>query len=74
LRRQHAQRGGGRGGYLRIVGLMHTPNGLMFVMGFESVIVAAGCDDAITLATGNTVSEDGAAPKVHWNIAPFTTT
>jgi hypothetical protein len=53
---------------------MHTPNGLMFVMGFESVIVAAGCDDAITLATGKTVSADGAAPKVHCSIAPFTTT
>jgi hypothetical protein len=52
---------------------MHTPNDLMFAMGFESMIVAAGCDDAITLVTGKTVSGDGAAPKVHCNIAPLTT-
>jgi hypothetical protein len=53
---------------------MHTPNGLMFVMGSESMIVAAGCDDTVTPATGKTDSEDGAAPKVHCSIAPFTTT
>lgn len=46
----------------------------MFAIGCESMIVAAGCEDAITLGVGNTVSADGAAPKVHCSIAPFTTT
>ncbi|WP_020103021.1 hypothetical protein [Mycobacterium sp. 360MFTsu5.1] len=53
---------------------MHTPKELMFAIGLESAIVAAGCEDAVTLVAGKTVSADGAAPKVHCSIAPFTTT
>jgi hypothetical protein len=45
----------------------------MFVIGLESMIVATGCEDTMVLVTGKTVSADGAAPNVHCNIAPFTT-
>lgn len=49
--------------------LVHMPNGGMFIIGTMSLIVAAGLPSIITRLVGNTVSVDGAMPKLHVNIA-----
>lgn len=51
----------------------HMPNGITFLFGTLSMIVAAGCPAAKTLFSGVTVKADGAIPKEHVNCALFTT-
>ena len=53
--------------------LMHTPNGAMLRNGTLSLIVATGLFSALTMLVGNTLSELGAAPIEHINIAPIAT-
>ena len=48
---------------------MHMPNGGMLVIGIKSMMLAAGVV-ALTLLTGNTLSAEGAIPKVHIMTAP----
>jgi hypothetical protein len=43
---------------------MHMPKGMTFSMGLLSMMLAAGVV-ANTLLVGNTISDDGAAPKLH---------
>ena len=45
--------------------LMHMPNGAMLIIGLKSMIVAAGWPLVLTRSSGNTVSVDGAMPKLH---------
>jgi hypothetical protein len=49
---------------------VHMPKGRILVIGMMSMIVAAGIFVAFTLATGRTIIELGATPKVHCIIAP----
>jgi hypothetical protein len=51
---------------------MHMPKGGMLVMGIKSMMLAAGAV-ALTLFTGNTLSAEGAIPKVHIMTAPEVT-
>jgi hypothetical protein len=51
---------------------MHIPKGGMLVIGMKSMMLAAGAV-AFTLFTGNTLSADGAIPKVHIITAPEVT-
>ncbi len=53
--------------------LLQTPNGAMLATGALSMMVAAGTPPAIVRFAGRTISELGAAPKLHWSIAPMTT-
>jgi hypothetical protein len=48
----------------------HTPNGGMLAIGMLSMMVAAGVP-VITQFTGSTTRLLGAAPKLHWSIAPI---
>jgi hypothetical protein len=51
----------------------HIPNGMIFIIGLLSMMFAAGWPPIITLLSGNTIKEDGAKPKLHFNIAPLQT-
>jgi len=51
---------------------LHIPNGIMFIIGLLSMILAAGVP-LRTLLAGNTVNDDGATPKLHCSIAPIHT-
>ena len=51
---------------------MHIPNGGMFTMGAQSMMVAAGAP-AIVLLVGKTLSVEGAMPNEHIIIAPVVT-
>ena len=51
---------------------MHMPKGGILVMGIKSMMLAAGAV-ALTLFTGNTLSAEGAIPKVHIMTAPEVT-
>jgi len=53
--------------------LIHIPKGMMFFIGTLSMMVAAGSLPALVIFSGVTISELGATPKLHANIAPFTT-
>lgn len=53
-------------------GDMHIPNGGMFAIGLKSMMFAAGVPVIVLLAGGTTMVL-GAAPKVHWSIAPMQT-
>src|ERR1700739_3005227 len=50
----------------------HIPKGRMLVMGMLSMMVAAGVPVS-TAFVGSTTRLDGAAPKLHCNIAPMQT-
>ncbi len=52
---------------------MHIPNGMMFVIGMWSMMLASGTMLVITLLVGSTTSELGAMPKLHIIIAPIQT-
>jgi hypothetical protein len=54
-------------------GPMHMPNGGIFTMGAESMIVAAGSPLVITRFVGSTTKLLGATPKLHMSIAPMHT-
>jgi hypothetical protein len=49
--------------------LLHMPNGGILDMGLLSMIVAIGWV-VMTFFSGNTINVDGAAPKVHFILAP----
>jgi len=51
---------------------MHMPNGGMFTIGAQSMIVAAGVP-AMVLLTGRTLRAEGATPKEHIIMAPAVT-
>jgi hypothetical protein len=51
----------------------HMPNGMMFFIGTWSMIVATGMALDVVLFSGVTTNVDGANPKVHCSMAPFTT-
>lgn len=55
------------------VGALQAPNGMIFNMGLWSMMLAAGWLPQLTLFTGRTIRDEGAAPKLHDNIALFTT-
>jgi hypothetical protein len=44
---------------------IHIPKGGILTIGLFSMIEAAAGPPALTMPTGNTLSADGAAPKVH---------
>lgn len=48
---------------------LHIPKGSIFTIETLSMILAAGIV-LTTLLFGNTVRQDGAAPKLHWSCAP----
>jgi hypothetical protein len=49
--------------------LMQTPNGITFIIGAWSMMLATG-GPANTWPTGKTASVEGAAPKLHIKLAP----
>jgi hypothetical protein len=51
---------------------MHIPKGGILVIGIKSMMLAAGAV-ALTRFTGNTLSAEGAIPKVHIITAPEVT-
>src|SRR4051794_36272686 len=55
-----------------LAGDWHMPKGRMFTSGLLSMMLAAGVV-ASTLLAGSTISEEGATPKLHCNMAPVTT-
>ncbi len=50
-----------------------TPKGITFFIGMLSMIIAADLPVALTIFSGVTVNELGAAPKEHCSIAPIQT-
>jgi len=54
------------------VSTLHVPKGMMFVMGIESMMFAAGFTSPVTVGVG-TAKTDGAEPEVHWSCAPIDT-
>jgi hypothetical protein len=50
-------------------GVVHIPNGGMFVIGTMSCTVPAGLPSTSTRFVGNTLSVDGAMPKLHVSVA-----
>ena len=52
---------------------VHTPNGIIFVIGIWSIIFASGTIPVKTLFAGSTTRELGATPKLHCIIAPIQT-
>src|ERR1700735_4045151 len=54
-------------------GLLQVPKGMMFINGALSMIVAAGTPPAMVWFVGSTTMLLGAAPKLHWSMAPITT-
>ena len=64
------------GGGLTVAGLagqLHMPKGGIFPIGLKSIIVAAGFDATVTVVCEFTMRDDGAAPKLHWRLAPIHT-
>lgn len=57
-------------GLLRV---LHTPNGMIFIIGMLSIMVAAGRLQALTMLAGKTVIVLGATPKVQLIMAPLVT-
>ena len=55
-----------------LVGAEHIPNGGMLLIGLKSIIVAAGVPQVVVGAEV-AFNVAGAAPKLHCNIAPVTT-
>lgn len=53
--------------------LEHIPNGMILTKGLWSMILAAGLLLVITLLAGKTIRLEGAAPKLHWSMAPMQT-
>jgi len=53
-------------------GAEHMPKGMMFTSGAWSMMFASGVWVSVRF-TGNTTNELGAAPKLHFNIAPMHT-
>lgn len=53
--------------------LVHTPNGMTFISGTLSMMLAAGTPPIIVRFAGRTTSVDGAIPIVQSVVAPFTT-
>ena len=51
---------------------LHMPKGMMFAMGFISMMLAAGVPQKV-LFWGSTTNADGAAPKLHISCAPLHT-
>src|ERR1017187_9151298 len=56
-----------------LAGDMHMPNGMMFIIGTWSMMLASGTWSVNVLFTGSTTSELGAMPKVHIMLAPMQT-
>lgn len=52
---------------------MHRPNGATLTIGLLSMMFAAGLPPIVTRFAGNTLSEPGNEPPVHWINAPATT-
>jgi hypothetical protein len=52
---------------------VHIPNGMIFIIGLWSMILAAGTPATFTMLTGSTTRLLGATPKLHWSKAPLTT-
>jgi len=52
---------------------MHTPNGMMFMNGLLSMMLAIGFFSAVTRFSGSTVIGAGAAPNEHMRLSPITT-
>lgn len=53
--------------------LVHSPNGMMFMNGLLSMMLAAGWFSTITRLAGSTINVDGAIPNEHKVDAPLTT-
>jgi hypothetical protein len=53
--------------------LAQVPKGLIFTIGLQSPIFAFALPPTSTRFIGNTVRVDGAAPRTHFKVAPFTT-
>lgn len=53
--------------------LMHTPNGMMFIIGLLSMMFAIGLFTAIVRLAGSTEMLEGAAPNEHMSMSPRTT-
>jgi len=51
---------------------LHVPNGITFTIGAPSMMFAAGVP-VVTQFVGSTTNEEGAAPKLHFSIAPMQT-
>jgi hypothetical protein len=49
--------------------LVHMANGIMFIKGMLSMIVAAGSLEALTILVGKIVKGVGAVPKLHMQTA-----
>jgi NADH:ubiquinone oxidoreductase subunit K len=56
-----------------LLGVLHTPNGMMFFMGMKSMMLAAGCVPDNTRFSGVTIKVEGAIPKMQVNVARLTT-
>jgi hypothetical protein len=56
-----------------LAGDMHTPKGMILTIGLWSMMFAAGGPSQVTLFAGSTIKGDGAAPMVHFSIAPIET-
>jgi hypothetical protein len=54
-------------------GVMHIPNGGIFIIGLKSIIDAIGLFSAIPILDGRTDSIDGAIPNVQVSVAPRVT-
>jgi hypothetical protein len=50
-------------------GELHIPKGIMFTIGLLSIILAMGIE-VMTRLAGSTFKVPGAAPKLHWSMAP----
>ncbi|GAB7528379.1 hypothetical protein PS3A_07870 [Pseudomonas sp. 3A(2025)] len=50
--------------------LWHMPNGRILTSGMWSMILAAGMLETIIRLMGNTISIEGATPKLHCSVAP----
>jgi hypothetical protein len=53
-----------------LLGVVHIPKGITFVIATLSIIVAAGILPVATLFLGKTVKLLGATPKLHIMVAP----
>lgn len=51
---------------------LHMPNGMMFIIGAKSMMLAAAGPWPVTFG-GMTANFEGAAPKLHFNVAPMLT-
>ena len=57
-------------GFVKVV---HIPKGMILLIGILSMMVAAGCLEALTIFVGKTTNELGAIPNEHCSIAPMVT-